>query len=168
MKKLIYILVAFSTLIVGIAAYYTRSLVIPVSLCDAKQGSMILQGNDIHVRGFLAVNKFENEYFAGISNLEKECSGGAAIGNTEELQKDKQIKQLFDELSGMKSEDGAFVEEVEVVGELTDIRESGGTSCFMPPYRFKVKSLKQIAPIKFFNNSEIHQIYLDSRKKLEE
>jgi hypothetical protein len=169
MKKVIYVLFAVFTFSIALVLFQMRALVIPVTLCDARQSAAFLRGGKIRLKGFLEVRKSDDGYDASLTNAEKECFGSATITNVEELIKDEKIAGLFDELSGLESEDGWRAAEVEIsTDKFEDLKESGITYCFTTRFHLKVKSLRQTGQIRFFNREEIKQLIENSSKKLDE
>jgi hypothetical protein len=168
MKKILCLLFAIFTFTFGVRLSQTRALIVPVSLCEAKEAQKFLRGREIRVKGLLEVIKFDDgEYYATVSNVDRQCFGGAVILDTKELVKDGQIAKLFEELTASESEGGNFAAEVEVsISKIADVRESGMTSCFAPPHKLNVTSLKQTAPIRFFSYEESKLLYESSVNKL--
>jgi len=163
MKKLVYILVAFSAFSIGVVVYYLRPIVSPVSLCEISQNAELYQFNEIRIKGYMYnVGKTEDDF--SVYDFSNDCLTGANLDITEQLKEqlinDEKLKVFIGELR-QKNNDviknregkGVFVGEVEIIGEIKKRTETTGIAS--QPFVIKANKIKQISPIRFLSNEEI-------------
>jgi hypothetical protein len=164
MKKLIYIFVALTAFSIGVACFYLRPIVTPVTVCQIKQNAALYDKQIVYVRGYLSsvrMDEIDNDYFDGISSLEKSCEGGASLTYSEKFRTDESLKELHQEiweknkdLAKTKFEEGWYLVEVEIIAEVNDMSNDGLTHCFGPDLELRVNKIKQISPIQFVSREE--------------
>lgn len=168
MRKVIYIFVALLAFVIGTMSFYFRPLIQPVSLCEIKQNARLYDKREVYVRAYLEVLRLkENEdddYFDVVSSLGKGCIEGASLEYSEQLKQSETLKQLCKEMSEANKEliktkfdEGWYLVEVEIFGQVDDLSDDGITHCFTPDLSLKVKELKQTSPIHFVSRQEIFE-----------
>jgi hypothetical protein len=166
MKKLLYIFVALSTFSIGIAAFYFRPPIKPITLCEIKQNASLYDKQEVYFKAYLEVLELgDNEkvdYFDLVSSWEKGCISEASLEYSDKLKADKKLeklrKQLHDdnlEIPKAESEKGRYLSEVEIIGEVDDLSNNGIKFSFTPGLSVKVKEIKQISSIRFISREEV-------------
>lgn len=173
MKKVIYMLLGILTFSIGFLLVNLDSLpvpdslrvsdplIVPVSLCEISENPNLYQSGQIHVKAFLAVGGFYDVLSSSVevADFRNGCLVKANIGTTQFLKNDEILLKLKDELNELrnlpnyKSRDGWAIVEVEIIGEIEDLRKkqvSGDTD-----FKLKPTKIKQLAPIRFIFPSEV-------------
>ncbi len=169
MRKIIYILIGIATFSVGFWIFQLRPLVIPVSICEITRHAEIFESKQIRVKAFLGNVRIDDdgtENFS-VSDLEEGCLTSATLEISEqlksELKSDESLQQFISELRSKNDEEdkkrdgnGMFVAEIEIVGEIRKIEETGIASVVSPPpFIIKTTEIAQTSPIRFVSYKEI-------------
>ena len=178
MKKIIYVLFAMFTFSIGFYLFKARPLVTTVSLCEISGDAELYRAKKIYIKAFLDGSGLdETDRDWSVSDYRDGCLTGASLVVSDklktQLENDEELNAAISELRQKKNkliknrEDGLFVIEVEITGEIERRPYSDyGGLVSPPPFIIRADQIKQISPIRFVSQEEIMQIIENSDKKL--
>ncbi len=160
MKKGIFLLVGVLTFSVSFWLINSRSLVVPVSLCEISENPNLIKSGQIHVKAFLA----KGGYYDVISGMEifdmnNGCLVGANLEIPETFESNEILTKLKNDLTDFRNlpeyrnRDGWAIIEVEFIGEVEDLKKYHNSHS--RDFNLKPSKIKRLSPIKFISPQDI-------------
>ena len=179
MKKLVYILIAFSAFSFGIVVYSLRPIISPVSLCEISQHTELYKFNDIRIKAYLDNVGIDNDSLSySVFDFGNNCLTGADLDISEslkeQLKNDKSLKVFINELRQKNNElmenraEGHFIGQVEIIGSIEKVSsKTDEIAGLISPLPFVIRAdeIKQISPVHFMSHEEILEILIAHKQE---